>query len=42
MEWVDELFQLIGLWGFITSAVAVGAEIGVEYALKHTIFTVRK
>lgn len=38
MEWVDELFQVVGLRGFFASAVAVG----VEYALKHTTFTVHK
>lgn len=42
MEWLDELFQVVGLWGFFTSAVAVGAALGVEYALKHTTFIVRK
>lgn len=42
MEWVDELFQVVGLWSFFTSAVAVGVGLGFEYALKHTTFAVRK
>lgn len=42
MEWVDELFQVVGLWSFFASTVAVGVGLGVEYALKHTTFTVRK
>ena len=42
MEWVDELFHVVGLWSFFASAVAVGVVLGVEYALKHTTFTVRK
>lgn len=28
MEWVDELFQVVGLWGFFASAVAVGVGLG--------------
>lgn len=42
MEWVDELFQVVYLWGFFASAVAVGVGLGVEYVLKHTTFTVHK
>lgn len=42
MEWLDDLFQVVVLWGFFTSAVAVGVGLGVEYVLKHTTFTVRK
>lgn len=42
MELVDELFQVVGLWSFFASTVAVGVGLGVEYALKHTTFTVRK
>lgn len=42
MEWVDELFQVVVLWGFFASTVAVGVGLGVEYALKHTTFTVHK
>lgn len=42
MEWVDELFQVVGLWSFFASTVAVGVVLGVKYALKHTTFTVHK
>lgn len=42
MEWLDELFQVVGLWCFFASAVAVGVGLGVECALKHTTFTIRK
>lgn len=42
MEWLDELFQVVSLWGFFASAVAVGVGLGVEYVLKHTTFTVHK
>lgn len=42
MEWLDELFQVVGLWSFFASTVAVGVWLGVKYALKHTTFTVHK
>lgn len=42
MEWVDELLQVVGLWSFFASTVAVGVGLGVENALKHTTFTVHK
>ena len=42
MEWVDELFQVVGLWGLFDSAVAVGVGLGVDHALKHTTFSVHK
>lgn len=42
MELLDELFQVVGLWSFFASTIAVGVGPGVEYALKHTTFTVHK
>lgn len=41
MEWLDDLFQVMGLWLFFVSAFAVGVAFGIKSALKNLNINVK-
>ena len=41
MEWLDELFQTVGLWLFFATACAAGVSAGIKYALKNLNINVK-
>jgi hypothetical protein len=40
MEWLNDLFQVLGLWLFFAAAVAAGSAVGIKHALKNITLNV--